>query len=122
MMMRANAATMCFGILLAAVGASAQGNAPSQVVSSTQAVGAQTSPDFSAVYCAGFVSDEKMQDDIRLISGEQSNSKLIFARGDYVYINKGSNQGIRVGDRFSSIRPETDPVKVRWFTSRHHPM
>ena len=114
-MMRANAATMCLGILLAAVGASAQGNAPSQVVSSTQAVGAQTSPDFSAVYCAGFVSDEKMQDDTRLISGEQSNIKIIFARGDYVYINKGSNQGVRVGDRFSAIRPDPDPVQVKWF-------
>ncbi|MGA3176372.1 MAG: hypothetical protein ABSE19_03385 [Candidatus Acidiferrum sp.] len=115
MMMRANATTMCLGILLAAVGASAQGNPPSQVVSSTQAVGAQTSPDFSAVYCAGFVSDEKTQDDIRLISGEQSNIKILFARGDYVYINKGSNQGVRVGDRFFAIRPESDPVEVKWF-------
>lgn len=114
-MMRANAATMCFGILLVAVGASAQGNAPSQVVSSTQAVGAQTSPDFSAVYCAGFVSDEKMQDDIRLISGEQSNVKIVFARGDYVYVNKGSNQGVRVGDRFFAVRPDPDPVRVKWF-------
>jgi hypothetical protein len=115
MMMRANAATMCFGILLAAVGASAQSNAPSQVVSSTQAVGAQTSPDFSAVYCAGFVTDERMQDDIRLISGEQSNIKIIFARGDYVYINRGSNQGVRVGDRFFGVRPDPDPVQVKWF-------
>ena len=114
-MMRANAATMCLGILLAAVGASAQGNAPSQVVSSTQAVGAQTSPDFTAVYCAGFVSDEKMQDDMRLISGEQSNVKIVFARGDYVYLNKGSNQGVRVGDRFLAIRPVSDPVQVKWF-------
>ncbi len=114
--MRANAAMMCLGILLAAAGASAQSNAPNQVVSSTQAVGAQTSPDFSAVYCAGFVTDEQSQNnDVRLISGEQSNSKLVFARGDYVYLNKGSNQGIRVGDRFYAIRQETDPVQANWF-------
>jgi hypothetical protein len=115
MMMRSNAAMMCLGILLAAAGASAQSNAPSQVVSSTQAVGAQTSPDFSAVYCAGFVSDEQSPNDARLISGEQSNIKLIFARGDYVYLNKGSNQGIHVGDRFYAIRPDTDPVQAAWF-------
>lgn len=114
-MMRANAATMCLGIFLAAAGASAQSNAPNQTVSSTQAVGAQTSPDFSAVYCAGFVNDEQMQNDARLISGEQSNVKLIFARGDYVYLNKGSNQGIRVGDRFYAIRPVTDLVQATWF-------
>ena len=115
-MMRANATTMCLTILLAAAGASAQGNPPSQVVSSTQAVGAQTSPDSSAVYCASFVSDEKpQQSDARLISGEQSNIKLAFARGDYVYLNKGSNQGLRVGDRFFAIRPESDPVDAKWF-------
>lgn len=113
--MRANAATMCLGVLLAAAGASAQNNASNQVVSSTQAVGAQTSPDFSAVYCAGFVNDEQTQNDARLISGEQSNSKLIFSRGDYVYLNKGSNQGVRVGDRFYTIRPEIDPVQATWF-------
>ena len=114
-MMRANAAMMCLGFLLAAAGVAAQGNAPSQVVSSTQAVGAQTSPDFSAVYCAGFVTDDKMQDDIRVISGEQSDVKIVFARGDYVYINKGSNQGVRVGDRFFAVRPDPDPLKVQWF-------
>jgi len=113
--MRANAAMMCLGFLLAAAGVAAQGNAPSQVVSSTQAVGAQTSPDFSAVYCAGFVTDDKMQDDIRVISGEQSDVKIVFARGDYVYINKGSNQGVRVGDRFFAVRPDPDPLKVQWF-------
>ena len=56
-----------------------------------------------------------MQNDARLISGEQSNVKLIFARGDYVYLNKGSNQGIRVGDRFYAIRPVTDLVQATWF-------
>ena len=50
-----------------------------------------------------------------MISGEQSNIKIIFARGDYVYINKGSVQGVHVGDRFYVIRPEADPVKVQWF-------
>src|SRR5208337_650679 len=103
MMMRANAVTMCLGILLAAAGASAQGNPPSQVVSSTQAVGAQTSPDFSAVHGAG------------LISGEQSNIKNVFANRDYVYINKGSNQGVRLGDRFSAVRPAPNPLPVKWF-------
>ncbi|HKM80415.1 MAG TPA: hypothetical protein VJY15_05575 [Candidatus Acidoferrum sp.] len=114
-MMRANAVTMCLGILLAAAGASAQGNPPSQVVSSTQAVGAQTSPDFSAVHCAGFISGEKVPDEMRLISGEQSNIKNVFANRDYVYINKGSNQGVRLGDRFSAVRPAPNPLPVKWF-------
>ena len=114
-MMRANAAMMCLGILVATASASAQGNQPGQVASSTQAAGAHTSPDFSAVYCASFVSDENPKDEMRLISGEQSNIKTVFSRGDYVFLNRGSNQGVRVGDRFFSVRPESDPLQVKWF-------
>jgi hypothetical protein len=70
---------------------------------------------FSAIYCSGFVTDEKVPDATRLISGEQSNDKLTFARGDYVYINRGMDKGVRVGDRYSVVRPESDPLKVEWF-------
>ncbi len=81
---------------------------------------AQTSPNisqatFSSVYCSGFYTDEKAPDATRLVSGEQSSDKLTFARGDYVYINRGMDKGVRVGDRYSVIRPEKDPLEVEWF-------
>jgi hypothetical protein len=72
-------------------------------------------PNFSAVYCSGFVADEKVPDATRLVSGEQSSDKLTFARGDYVYINRGMDKGVRVGDRYSVVRPESDALKVEWF-------
>jgi hypothetical protein len=72
-------------------------------------------PDYSFVYCSGFVSDPKVPDEIRIISGEQSNYKLVWSRGDYVYINRGQDKGVRVGDRFTVVRPATDPVDVPWF-------
>ncbi len=72
-------------------------------------------PDYSAVNCAGFVTDQKVPDDMRIVSGEQSNYKITFARGDYVYINRGQDKGIRVGDRFSIVRPHSDPLQVQWF-------
>jgi len=72
-------------------------------------------PDFTSVYCSGFVSDQKVPDEMRLISGEQSNIKLIFSRGDYVYINRGQDKGVRVGDRFTIVRPVKDPTDVPWF-------
>jgi len=71
--------------------------------------------NFSAVYCSGFVTDEKVPDATRLVSGEQSSDKLTFARGDYVYINRGMDKGVRVGDRYTVVRPESDPLKVEWF-------
>lgn len=72
-------------------------------------------PDYTTINCAGFTADPKVPDDIRLISGEQSNVKLVFSKGDYVYINRGQDKGVRVGDRFSIVRPDKDPVEIPWF-------
>jgi len=113
--MRFYATGICLGILLAASGACAQDTTQSQVTSSTQRVPEATSPDYAAVYCSNFVTGEKVGDGTHLMSGEESNSNIVFSRGDYVYVNKGSTQGIRVGDRFNVVRPGTDAVEVKWF-------
>jgi hypothetical protein len=79
---------------------------------------AQTAPpqaSYSTVYCSGFVSDQRVPDATRLVSGEQSNVKILFARGDYVTINRGQDKGVRVGDRYSVVRAERDPLEVNWF-------
>jgi len=67
------------------------------------------------VNCSGFVADQKVPDEIRLVSGEQSNYKITWLRGDYVHINRGQDKGVRVGDRFSVVRPVKDPTDVPWF-------
>jgi hypothetical protein len=89
------------------------GAALSSAQNSPQAGPTQT--DFSAVNCSGFVTEQKVPDGIRLISGEQSNYKITFARGDRVYINRGQDKGVRVGDRFSVVRPDADFIDVQWF-------
>jgi hypothetical protein len=104
--MRATLAGLTLSLFFAAAVTSAQ--------ESAQPGSATNSPDYSAVNCSGFVSD-KLPDDIRVISGEQSNLKITFAHGDYVYINRGRDKGVQVGDRFSVVRPEKDPVDVPWF-------
>jgi len=71
--------------------------------------------DYSTVNCSGFVTDQKVPDEIRLVSGEQSNYKITFARGDYVHINRGQDKGVRVGDRFTVVRAVKDPTEVPWF-------
>jgi Flagellar assembly protein T, C-terminal domain len=71
--------------------------------------------DYSSVNCSGFVSDQKVPDEIRLISSEQSDYKITYSRGDYVIINRGQDKGVRVGDRFSVVRPDKDPTDVPWF-------
>jgi hypothetical protein len=73
-----------------------------------------TAPDYNMVNCSGFVTDQKM-DDLHLISGEQSNYKLTFTSGDYVYIDRGQDKGLRVGDRFSVVRRDDYAGDVPWF-------
>ncbi|HEY2544518.1 MAG TPA: hypothetical protein VGI46_00485 [Candidatus Acidoferrum sp.] len=100
--MRAKLAALCTFVLAGAGICSAQ----------TAAV---TQTSYSTVYCSGFVTDQKVPDATRLVSGEQSSINLVFARGEIVTINRGQDKGVRVGDRFSVVRPESDPVNVNWF-------
>jgi hypothetical protein len=105
--MRARIAALSLTVFLGAAVSSAQ-NAPQ-----TAPVMPQT--DYSMVNCSGFFTDQKLPDEIRLISGEQSNYKITFARGDYVYINRGQDKGVRVGDRYSVVRPNEYKKDVPWF-------
>jgi len=89
--------------------------AVSSAQNAQQAPPALAQPDRTSVYCSGFITDQKVPDGIQLISGEQSNYKITFSRGDKVYINRGQDKGVRVGDRFSVVRPTTDPNQVPWF-------
>ena len=76
--------------------------------------GPQGSADYSSVYCSGFVG-ERISDETRVISGEHSDYKVVFEQGDYVYINRGAEKGIKVGDRFSVARMEPELRGREWF-------
>lgn len=67
------------------------------------------------VYCSGMVTNEAVPSDLYLISGEESNYQTVYAQGDYVYINRGSSGGVKVGDRFSVMRAVKDSAPVKWF-------
>ncbi|HEY6129461.1 MAG TPA: hypothetical protein VIW23_14905 [Candidatus Acidoferrum sp.] len=108
--MRANIAGLCLSLVFSA--ACMGQEAP---VSSTQPVQAPNHPWSTSVYCSGFYTSQKVPDDLRLVSGEQSAYKISFASRDLVYLSKGTNQGVKEGDRFSVVRQEDDPNRVMWF-------
>lgn len=112
--MRANLAALCFTIVAGAVVCQAQNAMPGAAPATSQ-------PSYVDVYCSGFVSDPKIPDDIRLISGEQSEYKLIFSKGEYVFLNRGADNGVKVGDRYTIVRPETDPAN-EWFNGQNKVM
>lgn len=105
--MRANIAALSL-VLMAGVAASS-----AQEPRTTLHV--PTAPDYNTINCSGFVTDQRVSEDYRLISGEQSNYKLTFTSGDYVYINRGQDKGVRVGDRFSVVRPDDYTGDTPWF-------
>lgn len=72
-------------------------------------------PIATDMYCSGVITPQAPAKDTQLISGEGSDTRLTFQEGDYVYLNKGSIQGVRVGDRFSIVRAVDEPTRVPWF-------
>ncbi len=105
--MRARIAVLSLSVFLGGAVSSAQ-NAP-------QAAPAVPQVDFSTVNCSGFISQQRVPEDLWIVSGEQSNYKITFANSDLVYINRGQDKGVRVGDRFSVVRPDWDSTDVPWF-------
>ena len=66
------------------------------------------------IYCSGTITNESVPQDSYVITGEGSNYKITFQEGDYVYLNKGASQGVKVGDEFSVIRSVVDPTEIEW--------
>jgi hypothetical protein len=86
----------------------------SGIAASAQAVPPAV-PRSGDIYCSGLITSESVPQDTIVITGEQSNYKMTFEGGDYIYINKGSGQGVKVGDEFSVVRPiPKDYYGIEW--------
>ena len=105
--MRANTAALSLVVMAGVAASSAQETRTTLHV--------PTAPDYNTMNCSGFVTDQRVSEEYRLVSGEQSNYKLTFTNGDYVYINRGQDKGVRVGDRFFVVRPDDYPGDTPWF-------
>jgi len=66
------------------------------------------------VNCAGIVTTESVPHDTYVITGHDAGTQIVFIEGDYIYINKGSDQGAKVGDVFSIVRPMEDATRIEW--------
>ena len=67
------------------------------------------------LYCTAVVTDQAVPADSYVISGEDSHLKSTFHQGDLVYINRGGEQGVKVGDQFEVIRAARDMMPNMWF-------
>jgi hypothetical protein len=88
-----------------------------------QTAGSVPSTTAGDIYCSGVVTSEAVPKDTFIITGEDSDQRITFELGAYVYINKGAAQGVKVGDEFSVIRRVvdlTDEDWTKWQTSILH--
>jgi hypothetical protein len=84
-------------------------------IAEAQAIPLNT-PSTRQVYCSGLVTDQPVPHDSYIISGENSQYKTTFTTGDYVYINRGAEQGVKVEDEFEVVRPVSDAMATTvWF-------
>ena len=72
-------------------------------------------PSESDLYCSGLATDQPVPSDMYLISGENSNYKNTFQAGDHVYIDRGAENSVKVGDVFEVMRPVHDLLDTKWF-------
>ncbi|SRR5579875_85345 len=71
-------------------------------------------PTPGVVYCSGIVTTESIPRSTYVITGEESNYRIVYNVGDDVFINKGSNDGIKAGDEFQVVRRVADPYVIQW--------
>ncbi|MBC7901313.1 MAG: hypothetical protein H7070_14815 [Saprospiraceae bacterium] len=65
------------------------------------------------LYCAGYVQASPVNTDNRLVGAVQEQEQFMYAEGDVVYLNMGSNKGVQVGNMMSVVRPRGQ-VNSRW--------
>jgi len=62
----------------------------------------------SSLYCAGYIRYQRLPHMPEIVGAEEEQEQRTYADGDIVYLNAGSQQGIKEGQNFQIIRPRGD--------------
>jgi hypothetical protein len=57
------------------------------------------------LYCAGYIKFERFPRTVQIVGAEQEQEKRVFTQGAFVYIDAGTEQGIREAQEFAIVRP-----------------
>jgi len=72
-------------------------------------------PTVADMYCSGIITSDSIPRDTYVIAPEEAVHRIEAVEPDLVYINKGSSDGVKVGDEFLVSRPVHDYVGITWF-------
>lgn len=78
----------------------AEGAAPGQAALPLGPITEETT-----MQCAAYVVSESEDQSLRVIGSEQGNAQVAFGDRDILYLNKGSNSGVKAGDIYSLHHP-----------------
>jgi hypothetical protein len=78
-----------------------------QVVMPSSAQPLRVAGKFS-LYCAGYIRYQRLPGMPEIVGAEEEQEQRTYADGDIVYLNAGSQQGIKEGQNFQIIRPRGD--------------
>jgi hypothetical protein len=62
----------------------------------------------TSLYCAGYIRYQRLPHMPQIVGAEEEQEQHNFAEGEIVYLNAGSQQGIKEGQTFQIIRPRGD--------------
>ncbi|HUG52817.1 MAG TPA: LysM peptidoglycan-binding domain-containing protein, partial [Vicinamibacteria bacterium] len=59
----------------------------------------------TALQCAAYIVDQREDESLQLVGAEDGATKVAFADRDILYLNKGTNAGVKPGDVYSLHHP-----------------
>lgn len=62
----------------------------------------------STLCCSGYIRHQRLPKAPEIVGAEQEQSQRNFATGEVVYVNSGSQQGLKEGQEFQIVRPRGD--------------
>jgi len=92
-------------LLMLNSGANAQAPAPTPVVTPPAAAPPATVAGDSTLFCAGYIRYQKLPHMPEIVGAQEEQEQSTYSDGDVVYLNEGSQQGIKEGQTFQIIRP-----------------
>lgn len=92
-------------LLALAFGVNAQSPAPTPTVNYNFSVQPAKVAGESTLFCAGYIRHQKLPHMPEIVGAQEEQEQRTYADGDIVYLNAGSQQGIKEGQNFQIIRP-----------------
>jgi hypothetical protein len=95
-------------LFILASAASAQSPVPTPQVIAPAAKAPLQVAGHSKLYCAGYIRLQRLPHMPEIVAALEEQEQRTFSDGEIVYINAGSQQGIKEGQNFQIIRPRGD--------------